>query len=83
MLEERAEPADIVERHGLGQISDEGALADAVAAVLAANPDEVAAYKAGKQQLLGFFVGQVMKQTRGRANPKLVSELVQAALDES
>jgi aspartyl-tRNA(Asn)/glutamyl-tRNA(Gln) amidotransferase subunit B len=83
MLEERAEPADVVERHGLGQISDERALAEAVAAVLAAGPDEVAAYKAGKQQLLGFFVGQVMKQTGGRANPKLVSELVKDSLDKS
>jgi len=83
MLQERAEPAEIVERHGLGQISDEAALHDAVAAVLADNPKEVAAYRAGKQQLLGFFVGQVMKQTRGRANPKLVNELLRTALDQN
>jgi aspartyl-tRNA(Asn)/glutamyl-tRNA(Gln) amidotransferase subunit B len=80
MLEERAEPADVVRQHGLGQISDETALHEAIAAVLADNPKEVAAYKGGKEQLLGFFVGQVMKQTRGRANPKLVNELLKAAL---
>jgi aspartyl-tRNA(Asn)/glutamyl-tRNA(Gln) amidotransferase subunit B len=83
MLEERIEPADIVQRHGLGQISDEAALHEAVAAVLADNPKETAAYKGGKQQLLGFFVGQVMKQTRGRANPKLVNELLRRALEDT
>ncbi len=47
---------------------------------MAANPKEAAAYRAGKEQLIGFFVGQVMKATSGRANPKLVNELVRAAL---
>ena len=80
MLEEQAEPAALVEKHGLGQISDEGTLAKLVAELVAASPKEVAAYRAGKEQLIGFFVGQVMKATSGRANPKLVNELVRAAL---
>jgi aspartyl-tRNA(Asn)/glutamyl-tRNA(Gln) amidotransferase subunit B len=80
MLEEHAEPADLVEKHGLGQISDQTALAQLVADLVAASPEEVAAYRAGKEQLIGFFVGQVMKTTSGRANPKLVNELVRAAL---
>ena len=82
MLEEHAEPADLVEKHGLGQISDETALAQLVADLVAASPEEVAAFRAGKVQLIGFFVGQVMKASSGRANPKLVNELVRAALQE-
>ena len=48
--------------------------------VLAANPDQVASYRSGKEGLLGFFVGQVMKETEGRANPKLVNELLREKL---
>jgi aspartyl-tRNA(Asn)/glutamyl-tRNA(Gln) amidotransferase subunit B len=80
MLEEHAEPAELVETHGLRQISDQTALAQLVADLVAASPNEVAAYRAGKEQLIGFFVGQVMKTTSGRANPKLVNELVRVAL---
>jgi aspartyl-tRNA(Asn)/glutamyl-tRNA(Gln) amidotransferase subunit B len=82
MVEERAEPADVVERHGLAQISDQSELAAQVAAVLEANPAEVAAYRGGKQKLLGFFVGQVMQATRGRADAKLVNQLIRDALEE-
>ena len=82
MLEERAEPADVVERHGLAQISDQSELAAQVAAVLEANPAEVAAYRGGKQKLLGFFVGQVMQATRGRADARLVNQLIRDALEE-
>ncbi len=80
MVEERGEPLDIVRRHDLGQVSDSAALEAAVAAVLAAHPAQVEQYRAGKQQLAGFFVGQVMKATQGKANPQLVGELVKAAL---
>jgi aspartyl-tRNA(Asn)/glutamyl-tRNA(Gln) amidotransferase subunit B len=70
-------PADaIVEEKGLVQVSDTGALETEVDAVLAGNPDEVAAYKGGKKKLMGFFVGQVMKATKGKANPKLVNEIL-------
>ena len=80
MIEERAEPEAIVEKHGLGQISDTAALESIVAEVVAANPSQVEQYRAGKQQVLGFFVGQVMKASGGRANPRLVNELLRDAL---
>jgi aspartyl-tRNA(Asn)/glutamyl-tRNA(Gln) amidotransferase subunit B len=60
---------------GLSVVSDAGELRPLCEQVLAQNPKNVAAYRAGKQQLLGFFVGQVMKQSRGRANPELVSRI--------
>ena len=74
-------PRAIVEREGLTQVSDEGALAAAVEAVLAANPAQVAAYRGGKTAPLGWFVGQVMKHTGGKANPQLVNELLKKALE--
>jgi aspartyl-tRNA(Asn)/glutamyl-tRNA(Gln) amidotransferase subunit B len=73
-------PRAIVEREGLTQVSDETALAEAVEAVLAANPSQVAAYRGGKTATLGWFVGQVMRQTGGKANPQLVNELLKKAL---
>jgi aspartyl-tRNA(Asn)/glutamyl-tRNA(Gln) amidotransferase subunit B len=66
----------LVESKGLIQISDTGAIAAAIAAVIAANPSELEQYRAGKTKLLGFFVGQVMKQTGGRADPKLTNQLL-------
>jgi aspartyl-tRNA(Asn)/glutamyl-tRNA(Gln) amidotransferase subunit B len=80
MVEERGEPLAIVEKHDLAQVSDTGELEAVVARVLAENPAQVEQYRAGKEQLAGFFVGQVMKATQGKANPKLVSELVRGAL---
>jgi aspartyl-tRNA(Asn)/glutamyl-tRNA(Gln) amidotransferase subunit B len=66
----------IVEQRGLAQLSDEAALAAVVAQVLAENPQEVAAYRAGKLQLRAWFVGQVMRATRGKGNPALVNALL-------
>ena len=71
----------IVEAKGLRQTSDTGAIDAEVDKVLAANADKVAEYKGGKPQLFGFFVGQVMKATGGKANPKLVNERLRAKLD--
>ena len=71
----------IVEEKGLVQITDTGAIDDVVAKVISNNPKEVAAYKSGKTKLLGFFVGRVMKETRGKANPKLVNEILKKKLD--
>ena len=71
----------IVERKGLSQISDEGAIKAVVEKVVNAHPKEIEAYKGGKTNLLGFFVGQVMKETKGRANPKTVNELVRQILE--
>jgi aspartyl-tRNA(Asn)/glutamyl-tRNA(Gln) amidotransferase subunit B len=72
----------IVEEKGLAQISDSGAIEDVVAGILAANPTEVEAYRNGKAKLLGFFVGQVMKETRGQANPKLVNDILKRELEK-
>ena len=71
----------IVEEKGLVQISDSDALEDVVSDVIAGNPKEVEAYKNGKTKLLGFFVGQVMKETKGKANPKLVNEILKGKLE--
>ena len=71
----------IVEEQGLVQISDSSAIDDVVAKILAASPAEVQAYKSGKTKLLGFFVGQVMKATRGQANPKMVNEILKKKLE--
>jgi aspartyl-tRNA(Asn)/glutamyl-tRNA(Gln) amidotransferase subunit B len=80
MVEERGEPRDIVAKHDLAQVSDSAALEAVVARVLADSPAQVEQFRAGKDQVAGFFVGQVMKATQGRANPKLVNELVRRLL---
>lgn len=80
MLETRADPGAIAEERGLKQISDTGALEAAIADVLAQNADKVAEYRGGKVKLFGFFVGQVMKASKGKANPQVVNDLLQKAL---
>jgi aspartyl-tRNA(Asn)/glutamyl-tRNA(Gln) amidotransferase subunit B len=72
---------DIVSKLGLSQISDTGALEATVAEVIAANPQAVADFKGGKAQSITFLIGQVMKATRGRANPKLVDEILKNKLE--
>ena len=74
-------PDAIVADQGLSQVSDSGAIDAAIAAVLDANADKVAEYRAGKDKLFGFFVGQVMKATQGKANPGKVNELLKQRLD--
>jgi aspartyl-tRNA(Asn)/glutamyl-tRNA(Gln) amidotransferase subunit B len=69
-----------VEREGLKQISDTGALEKIVDEVLAANPKQVEQYRSGKAAVAGFLVGQVMKASRGQANPAAVNELLKAKL---
>ena len=64
-------------------VSDESELEPVIARILEANPGQVEAYRGGKDGLLGFFVGQVMKETGGKANPRVVSELVKSKLDGS
>jgi len=70
----------IVEREGLVQVSDAGAIEAAVREIVAANPKQVEQYRAGKTQVLGFFVGQVMKKMQGKANPGLVNEILRRLL---
>jgi len=72
--------AEIVERDGLARIDDQAAIVSAVQGVLDANPGPVAQYRAGKQQTFGFLVGQVMKATKGKANPALVNDLLKRLL---
>jgi aspartyl-tRNA(Asn)/glutamyl-tRNA(Gln) amidotransferase subunit B len=69
-------PAQIVEEKGLVQITDVSSIEEIVLKVLTENPVEVEEYKKGKTRLLGFFVGQIMKETKGKANPKLVNEIL-------
>ena len=76
MMKDGTKASVIVEKKGLSQITDEGAIKAIVQKVVDANPNQVEAYKNGKTNLLGFFVGQVMKETKGRANPKTVNELL-------
>ena len=73
-------PEKIVEREGLGQISDESALAKIIEEVIAANPKQHEQYKGGKTTVIGFFVGQVMKASRGQADPAAVNRLLQEKL---
>ena len=75
-------PADaIVAAEGLARIDDESAIETAVRQVIDGNADAVKQYRAGKQQTFGFLVGQVMKATRGKANPARVNELMRSLLD--
>ncbi len=80
LFEKGVMPGAYVKEKGLVQISDASALEAAVDEVLAANPDEVAAYRGGKTKLMSFFVGQVMRATRGKANPALVNRLLSEKL---
>jgi len=69
-----------VAAEGLAQVSDRGAIERAVADVIAHHPTQAAEFRAGKDRVVGFLVGQVMKATGGKANPQLVQELLRAAL---
>jgi aspartyl-tRNA(Asn)/glutamyl-tRNA(Gln) amidotransferase subunit B len=80
MFSSEASPATIVERKGLAQISDTAELESVVERVVAANPDLADKFRGGKRGVLGAMVGQVMRETRGRANPKLVSDLLERAI---
>jgi aspartyl-tRNA(Asn)/glutamyl-tRNA(Gln) amidotransferase subunit B len=80
MFETGQEPEAIVQERGLVQVSDSSALASIIAEVLAENPDSVEGYKSGKDRLFGFFVGQVMKKSGGKANPGMVNDMLKEAL---
>jgi len=74
-------PGSIVEAKGLRQVSDTGALVPMIESLIEANPDKVQRYRDGRTNMMGFFVGQIMKQTGGKANPKLVNELLRERLE--
>jgi aspartyl-tRNA(Asn)/glutamyl-tRNA(Gln) amidotransferase subunit B len=76
------EASRIVEDKGLVQVTDHRLIEETIGRVLEGNPDLVEAYRKGKEKLFGFFVGQVMKETRGKANPQLVNELLRKRLGQ-
>ncbi|PHI95279.1 aspartyl/glutamyl-tRNA amidotransferase subunit B [Parasaccharibacter apium] len=80
MVETGDKPSAIVDRKGLRQVTDTGAIEAAISEILAANADKVAEYKSGKDKLFGFFVGQTMKAMKGKANPAMVNELLKKLL---
>ena len=80
MVETGKDPAAIVDEKGLRQVTDTSAIDEAVAKIVAANPDKVAEFKSGKDKLFGFFVGQTMKAMAGKGNPALINEALKRAL---
>ena len=81
MVKTGENPKAIVEAKGLTQISDPAQIAPIIDDIIAKNPKNVAKYKAGNTKLLGFFVGQTLKATGGKANPSVVNALVEKALE--
>ncbi len=81
MADTAENPEDIVERKGLKQVTDTSVIEAVIDTVLAANPANVASYRSGKTTLIGWFVGQVMKQSQGKANPGIVNKLLKEKLD--
>ena len=75
LLEEPRDPEEIIKEKGWVQISDEGAIKEVVLKILEANPQSIVDYKAGRDRALGFLVGQAMKETKGKANPKMLNDL--------
>ncbi|MGB8328727.1 MAG: Asp-tRNA(Asn)/Glu-tRNA(Gln) amidotransferase subunit GatB [Polyangiales bacterium] len=82
MVETGRSPKVIIEEQGLAQVTDTGAIEEQVRRILEASPSQVAQYKEGKTNLMGYFVGQVMKATKGAANPKAVNEILSRLLAE-
>ncbi len=82
MFETEKSASDIVREQGLCQITSEETLAPIVDRIISESPDEVAEYRQGKTKLLGYFVGKVMKETNGQANPGLVNTLIKRRLAE-
>ncbi len=82
MVETGRAPKVIIDEQGLAQVTDTGAIEEEIRRVLDASPSQVAQYKEGKTNVIGYFVGQVMKATKGAANPKAVNEILRRLLDE-
>jgi Asp-tRNA(Asn)/Glu-tRNA(Gln) amidotransferase B subunit len=80
LMENESDVDSAIEKLGLKQVSDDGALLAIIDAILAANADKVAEYRSGKDKLFGFFVGQTMKESKGSANPNKVNDLLKQRL---
>ncbi len=81
MFESGETAGSVIERLGLAQISDDSVIKEAVSQAIADNPDKVQAYLGGRDKLKGFFVGQVMRATQGKANPVVVNKLIDEAFE--
>ena len=81
MFETGKDAKQVVDEKGLKQVSDEGAIISMIDKVLASNQDKVDEYRSGKDKLFGFFVGQVMKASKGQANPGMVNQILKQKLD--
>jgi aspartyl-tRNA(Asn)/glutamyl-tRNA(Gln) amidotransferase subunit B len=81
MVDTGEAPGAIVELRGMRQVSDTGAIEEVVDRILAANPAQIEQYRGGKTAVIGFFVGQIMREMAGQANPQVVNELLKAKLD--
>ena len=82
MIEKGGNPREIVEKEGLTQITDAKQLEIVIDQIIESNPDSLQKFKSGNERLFGFFVGQVIKQTNGRANAEVVNALLQKKLKE-
>ena len=82
VFEEEKTPSEIVKEKGMEQVSDEGAIKDMVNEVIEENPNQLATYKSGKTNILGFFVGQVLKKSGGKANPSIVNKIVNEEINK-
>jgi glutaminyl-tRNA synthetase len=80
MVKTKEHPKMIVERKGLVQVSDAGAIEKIIDEILSKNSEQLEQYRSGKTQLFGFFVGETMKATKGKANPKIVNEILKNKL---
>ena len=80
LFENPKNPEEIIKEKGWIQISDEGAIKEVVEKIIAANPQSVADYKAGKDKAIGFLVGQAMKETKGKANPQMLNKMFKEEL---
>ena len=80
ILKSNLEAKDFIEKMGVEQVSDEGEIEEVINRVLQQNPKMVEDYKNGKEKLFGFFVGQVMKESKGKANPQIVNKILKDKL---
>jgi len=83
MFDTGKKATEIIASEGMAQISDTGAIEKIARAVIAKNPENLAKYRAGSEGVFKFFVGQVMKETRGQANPQIVNEILKRVLAEA
>jgi len=82
VFESGKDPKSVVQEKGLAQVSDEGTIEEEVKKILDANPDQIQQFKDGNEKVIGFFVGQVMKASGGKANPKVVNEILRRLLSD-